>query len=128
MESHCEKRRRSSPFWAYVLIIFGIVWILSKSGWDINLPGVGALFTAIGNIFGHLTNWSDGVNVPILLLIFGILLIAGRRIFGALLLVFLIMILIPNFLIIPGILMLLFFPLILIIIGIVVLTRFFLYI
>jgi len=125
MESHCENRKRSSPFWAYVLIIVGILWILSKSGWDINLPGVGALFNAIGNFFGHLTNWSAGLNVPILLLILGILLIAGRRIFGALLLVLLIMILIPNFIIIPGILMLLFFPVILIIIGIVVLTKLF---
>ena len=125
MESHWEHRRRSNPFWAYVLIIFGILWIMSKSGWDIHLPGFGALFSAIGNFFGHLTHWSAGVNIPIILLILGILLIAGRRVFGTLLLVLLIMILIPNFLIIPGILMILFFPLILILIGIVVLTKLF---
>jgi len=125
MEKHGEHKRHSSPFWAYVLIIFGVLWILGKSGWDINLPGIGNLFTAIGNFFGHLTTWSDGVNVPILLLILGILLIAGRRFLGALLLVLLIMILIPPFLIIPGILLLLFFPVVLIIIGIVILTKLF---
>jgi len=125
MESHYENSRRSSPFWAYVLIIFGILWILNKSGWDVNLPGVGALFAAFGSLFGHLTQWSAGINIPILLLILGILLIAGRRLFGALLLVLLIMILIPHFLIIPGILMIVFFPVILIIIGIVVLTKLF---
>ena len=60
MEKHYEHHRHSSSFWAYVLIIFGIIWLL-----------------------------------------------------------------IPHFLIIPGILMILFFPVILIIIGIIVLTKLF---
>jgi hypothetical protein len=125
MEKHCEHRSNSGSFWAYVLIIFGILWILSKSGWDINLPGVGELFAGIGHFFSNLANWSVGATLPLLIILAGILLIAGRRFFGALLLVLLILIFIPHFLILPGILIIIFLPVVLIIIGIIVLTKLF---
>ena len=125
MERHCEHRHSSGSFWAYVLIIFGVLWILSKSGWDINFPGIGGFFAGIGSFFSNLTHWSGGATLPMLILIAGIVLLAGRRFFGALLFVVLIMIFIPHFLILPGILMIIFFPVILIIIGIIVLTKLF---
>ncbi len=125
MERQIEQKRHSGSFWAYVLIIFGILWILSKNGWEINLPGIGGFFSGIGNLFGNLFQWSAGATVPLLLLFAGIVLIAGRRFFGALLLVLLILILIPHFLIIPGILMIIFLPVVLIIIGIIILTKLF---
>lgn len=125
MEKHCEHQRHSGSFWAYVFIIFGILWILSKSGWDINLPGLGDLFSGIGNFFGSMAHWSAGIAFPLILFIALFVLIAGRRFFGALLFVILILILIPHFLIIPGILVVLFFPVILIIIGIIILTKLF---
>jgi hypothetical protein len=125
MEKHCEQRRHSGSFWAYVLIIFGIIWILSKSGWDINLPNIGGFFAGIGNFFSNMVHWSAGAVLPIMILLAGIVLIAGRRFFGALLFVLLILIFIPHFLIVPGILMMLFLPVILIIIGIVILTKLF---
>jgi hypothetical protein len=125
MERHCEQRRHSGSFWAYVLIIGGLLWIMSKSGWDIHLPGLGDFFNGIGQFFGHLGTWSAGAFLPLLVILAGIILIAGRRFFGALFLVILIMILVPHFLIIPGILMFLFFPVLLIIIGIIILTKLF---
>ena len=125
MERQDEHSRRSGSFWAYVLIILGILWILDKSGWDINLPGFGALFSGIGHFFGSLFNLSAGVTFPLLLLLAGIILIAGRRFFGALLFVLLLLVLIPSFLVIPGIIMIILFPVILIVIGIVVLTKLF---
>jgi hypothetical protein len=125
MERHCEHRHHSGSFWAYVLIIFGVLWILSKSGWEIHFPGIGSFFAGIGSFFSNLAHWSGGATLPILILLAGIVLIAGRRFFGALLFVVLIMIFIPHFLILPGILMIIFFPLILIIIGIIVLTKLF---
>lgn len=125
MEKIREHKSHSGSFWAYVFIIFGIFWILSKSGWDIHLPGIGDLFAGIGNFFGSLVHWTSGFTFPILLLIAAIVLIAGRRFFGALLFVLLLLIIIPNFLVIPGILIILFFPVILIIIGIVLLTKLF---
>jgi len=125
MERIHEDKRNSGSFWAYVLIIIGILWILKKSGWDINLPDIGDFFAGIGNFFGNLFHLTAGSAFPVLILIAGIILIAGRRFFGALLLVLLIMIVIPHFLIIPGILMILFFPIILIIIGIIILSKLF---
>lgn len=125
MERHYEHKRNSGPFWAYVLIIVGILWLLKKSGWDIHFPGIGDIFSAMGLFFSNMAHWSHHSVVPILLLIAGIILIAGRRFFGALLFVILLLILIPHFLIIPGILIALFFPIILIIIGIIILTKLF---
>jgi hypothetical protein len=125
MEKHFEHRRHSGSFWAYVLIIVGILWILKKSGWDINLPGIGEFFTGIGQFFGNLFQMTAFATVPVLIVLFGVLLILGRKFFGALLLVLLVMIIVPHFLIIPGILMIIFFPLILIIVGIIVLTKLF---
>lgn len=123
MERHHEHRKHSGSFWAYVLIIIGILWILKKSGWDINLPGIGDFFAGIGNFFGNFIHLSGAEAIPLLIILAGIILIAGRKFFGALFLVILIMILLPHFLIIPGILMIVFFPLILIIIGIIILSK-----
>ncbi|MEI8114889.1 MAG: hypothetical protein WCI54_14730 [Bacteroidia bacterium] len=125
MEKHIEHKKHSGSFWAYVLIIFGILWILKQSGWDIHFPNIGEFFSGIGNFFGSLGHWSNGTLLPWLVIFFGILLITGRRFIGALLVVILLMIILPHFLIIPGILMVLFFPVILIIIGIVILSKLF---
>lgn len=125
MERHHEQRRNSGTFWAYVLIIVGILWIMKKIGWEFNLPGIGDFVAGVSHFFSNLIHWSAGVTVPILLLIAGIILIAGRRLIGALLLVILLLFLLPHFVIIPGILLILFFPLILIVIGIIILTKLF---
>lgn len=125
MEKHIEHRKSSGTFWAWVLIIFGLIWILNKSGWDVNLPGFGAFFTGIGHFFGSLFRLSAAALLPILIVLAGIMLILGRRFLGALLFVLLFLILIPHFLIVPGILMIVFFPVLLIIIGIIILTKIF---
>jgi hypothetical protein len=125
MERQFEHKRHSGSFWAYVLIIGGLLLIMSKSGWDINLPGFGEFFGGIGRFFGNMAHWSADALLPVLVIFAGIVLIAGRRFFGALFLVILILILIPHFLIIPGILMFLFFPVLLIIIGIIILSKLF---
>ncbi len=125
MEKHIEHKRHSGSFWAYVLIIFGILWILKQSGWDIHFSGIGDFFSGVGHFFSSLANWSIGAIIPILIILIGISLIAGRRFLGALIFVVLLMIFIPHFLIIPGIIMVLFFPIVLIIIGIVILSKLF---
>ncbi len=97
MEKHCEHKRHSGSFWAYVLIIVGILWILKQSGWDINLPGFGEFFAGIGHFFGNLFQMTAFATVPVLIIFFGIMLILGRKFFGALLLVLLVMIILPHF-------------------------------
>jgi hypothetical protein len=125
MEKHIEHKKHSGSFWAWVLIIFGILWILKQSGWDINFPGIGEFFSGVGHLFGSMAHWSFGAIIPILILFIGISILAGRRFFGALFFVILLLIFIPNFLVIPGIIMILFFPLLLIIIGIIILSKLF---
>lgn len=126
MERHCDKRNHSGSFWAYVLIIAGILWLMKQSGWDFNLPGIGGLFSGIGNFISHFTHWiSSAALLPVLVIFIGILLIAGRKVLGAFFLVLLLLIIVPHVLIIPGILMIVFFPIMLILIGIVILTKFF---
>jgi len=126
MEKHCEHKRHSGSFWAYVIIVIGLLWMLKRSGWDINLPGIGDFFSGLGHFFGSFAGWaSSAVLFPVLIIFIGILLLVGRRFFGALFLVLLVMMLLPHLLIIPGILMIVFFPFILIGIGIVILTKLF---
>jgi len=125
MEKYIEHRKHSGSFWAYILIVIGILLILKQSGWDIKLPRIGEFFAGIGQFFGNLASWSTGAAIPALIILAGLVLIIGRRFFGALLLVLLILILVPHFLIIPGILLILFFPVILIIIGIIILSKLF---
>ncbi len=125
MERHCEQRKHSGSFWAYVLIIFGVLWLLKQTGWDIHFPGIGEFFSSIGHFFGNLAQWSFNAAIPVLIILIGVGLILGRRFLGALLFVVLLMLILPNFLIIPGILMILFFPIILIIIGIIILSKLF---
>lgn len=125
MERYHERNRNSGSFLAFVLIIVGILWIMKKSGWDINLPGIGDIISAIGNFISNIAGWSNGVIFPILLLIAGIILITGRRLFWTLLFIIALLMFLPTFLIIPGILLLIFFPVILIIIGIILLSKLF---
>lgn len=125
MERHCEQRKHSGSFWAYVLIIFGVLWLLKQTGWDIHFPGIGEFFSSVGHFFGNLAQWSFSAAIPVLIILIGVGLILGRRFLGALLFVVLLMLILPNFLIIPGILMILFFPIILIIIGIIILSKLF---
>ena len=125
MERHIEHRKHSGSFWAWVLIIFGVLWILKQTGWDIHLPGIGEFFSSVGHFFGNLAQWSFSAAIPVLIILIGVGFILGRRFWGALLFVILLMLILPNFLIIPGILMILFFPIILIIIGIIILSKLF---
>lgn len=125
MEKQCEHKRHSGSFWAYVLIIVGILWLLKRSGWDVNFPGIGDFFAGIGHFFGSLATMSVSALVPILVIFLGVILILGRKFIGALFLVLLFIIILPHFLIIPGILMVVFFPVVLIIIGIIILTKLF---
>jgi hypothetical protein len=125
MDKNIEHQKHSGSFLAWVLIIFGILWILKQSGWDIHFPNIGEFFSGIGNFFGTLAHWSGRAILPLLIITFGIILILGRKFFGALFLVIILLIVIPNFLIIPGILMIIFFPIILIIVGIIILSKLF---
>ena len=72
MERQIEHKKSSGSFWAYVLIIVGVLWLLQKSGWNINLPGFGDFFAGIGSFFGNLFHLSAAAVLPMLIIFFGL--------------------------------------------------------
>lgn len=123
MEKQCDKKSESGSFLAYVLIIVGILWILKRGGWEINLPGFHEFFSGIANVFRSLASFSTEALIPIVLIFLGIMVIAGRKVIGAIILVLILLLIVPHFLIIPGIILIVFFPIILIILGIILISK-----
>ncbi|HAZ02043.1 MAG: hypothetical protein A2W90_09050 [Bacteroidetes bacterium GWF2_42_66] len=124
MEDHYRQRRSGSTL-AWILIIIGLVLILKNSGWGINIPGIGSVFTGIGHFIGDVFHFFVHIGWPVVLIIAGIILLAGRKLIGGLILFLLLLFILPKFILIPGILLIIFFPLILIVAGIVILTKLF---
>ena len=125
MENYSHRQKHSGSLLAWILIIVGIVLILGRAGWNISLPGLGAIVHWIGQFVGDVFHFITRIGWPALLVIAGIILLTGRRLIGGLLLFLVLLFILPNFIIIPGILLIIFFPLILIIVGIVILTKLF---
>ncbi|WP_159518733.1 hypothetical protein [Sunxiuqinia indica] len=121
---HARERKSRGSFLGTVLVVIGILWILKEIGWQLGLPGWHVVQDAGASFLNIFHFGAISVTWPVILLLVGVLLIVGRRLIGALFLVFAILFLLPH-LIIPGILLVLFFPLILIILGIVLISKLF---
>ena len=124
--SYCSQsdpdKRRGGSFLGTILIIIGLLWILKEFGWQLGFPAVESVRHAIAGVFAIFRVHAWTFALPVLLLIAGVLLVAGHRGIGILLLVLAVLFLMPH-LIIPGILAIIFFPVLLIIVGIIFLTR-----
>lgn len=125
MEEHLHRPRKSGSTFAWILIIVGVILILKHSEWGFNIPGLGSIFHGIGQFMGDVFHFIVSIGWPAVLIIAGIILLTGRRIIGGLILLLVLLFILPNFILIPGILLFVFFPLILIIVGIVFLTKLF---
>ncbi|WP_299580974.1 hypothetical protein [uncultured Sunxiuqinia sp.] len=122
-ERKCSKERKSDgSFLGTVLIIVGVLWILKEFGWHIGLPGWHAVREGMSNFFNIFHVGAVSITWPVILLIVGVLLLAGRRLVGALLLVLAVLFVLPH-VIIPGILTIVFFPIILVVVGIILISK-----
>ena len=122
-DKHPQRERKSSgSLLGTVLIIIGLLWILKEFGWHIGLPGWHAVREGATNFFNIFHVGAITITWPVILLIVGILLLAGRRLIGTLLIIVAVLFLLPHF-IIPGILTILFFPVILLVVGIILIIR-----
>lgn len=103
---------------AIVLIAFGAFWLLKKSGLFFLPPFVAlkSLTAPLYSIVHVLFSW------PFILILVGLILMAGRRSSGIVLLVIGGIFLIPKLFLFTG-LALLFFPLLFIVLGIALLAR-----
>jgi len=118
-----HERKSGSSFLGVVLIAIGVLWILKETGWHIGLPDWHSVHQA-GSSFMNLFHFgSISLGWPIIILIVGLLLLAGRRVFGALLVCLAVFLFLPHFSIISGIFALLFFPVVLLVIGIILVSR-----
>lgn len=117
-----REKRSGGSFLGIILIIIGLLWLLKEIGWHVGFPDWGTVrdsTSGFRNIF-HFGAWA--VSWPVVLLVVGVLLIAGRRLIGALLVFLALFLFLPG-IIIPGILAILFLPVILIVVGIILISR-----
>ena len=117
-----KEKKSGGSFLGFILITIGIIWLLKETGWHVGLPGWGMLQESTSDFFNifHFGAWS--VTWPVILLVVGVVLIAGRRLIGAFLIVFALLLFLPV-IIVPGIIAMLFFPVVLVIAGIIIISK-----
>lgn len=119
---HKREKNSSGSFLGVILIIVGVLWVLKEIGWHIGLPGWHTIREATSSLMNVFHFGALSVTWPIILLIAGVLLIAGRRLVGLLLILFAVFFILPHF-IIPGILAIIFFPVLLVVLGIILISK-----
>jgi predicted membrane protein len=104
---------------AYVLIGFGLYLLLSKSGFV--FPDLHCIITPIVGVFKSLFNFI--FSWPFILLFIGLILLAGKRSGGLVLLVIAALFILPKVVVLSGIAMFILFPIALIVLGIALLIH-----
>ncbi len=120
MEDVKHKRDNSRSVLAIVLIVIGVLWLLRKMGFYFEFPRV--FWENIYFPFRHFfQNWGHiFISWPMILIIVGVILMAGRRSAGLILLVIGAVFLIPRIFFLHGITITLLFPVLLIGIGVAI--------
>ncbi|WP_167605155.1 LiaF transmembrane domain-containing protein [Maribellus sediminis] len=123
MENRVEQQDNSRKVLAIVLIVLGILLVLKKSGAIYNFP-----FFHLNNVFFPFQNAFHSIghvvfSWPVILLIVGIVLLAGRRSGGWVLVVIGGLFLLPKLFVLSGAAIVLLLPLILIGVGIAIVAR-----
>ncbi len=123
MEHASQKRDNSRLVLAIVLILIGVLWILKKLGFYIELQPF--MYDNIFNPFVRFFhNWIRIIfSLPMILIIVGIVLLAGKRKGGIILLIIGSVFLLPKLFFVPGITASLIFPLFLVGIGVAMVAR-----
>jgi hypothetical protein len=108
---------------AWVLIGIGIFWILRKIGLYFDIPHFyfQNIFFPFKNIFHDFTHII--FSWQMVLIIVGLILMAGKRSAGIVLIILGGIFLLPKFLIVPGLTFSMFFPVLLIGLGIAMIVR-----
>jgi hypothetical protein len=108
---------------AYVLIGIGIIWILRKIGLYFEIPHFyfQNIFFPFKDIFQDLTHFI--FSWQMILIIVGLILMAGKRSAGIVLIVIGGIFLLPKFLILPGLTFSMFFPVLLVGLGVAMIAR-----
>ncbi len=124
-ETYSHNKHRSGSSFAWILIVVGIILLIKQTELGAYIPGISTIIHAIGSAVHEVVHFVGKIGWPIFLIIAGVILLTGRRILGTLILILLLLFILPNFIVIPGILLFLFFPLILLVVGIIILSKMF---
>jgi hypothetical protein len=123
MDNKPQKKDNTRTFFAFVLIGIGIIWLLQKAGPVFKIAGlqIQHLFFPFRPAFHELGNLIFSWQV--VLIAVGIVLLAGRRPFGIVLIILGGIFLIPKILIFPHIAFSFVIPMLLIGAGVVLIAR-----
>ena len=118
-----NQKDNSRKILAIVLIVFGFLLILKQSGVFFEYP-----FLQLKSVFMPIRHAFQGVghilfSWPVILILVGLILMAGRRSAGVVLLIIGGIFLLPKLFFLSGAAMLLFLPLVLIVVGIAIVAR-----
>jgi hypothetical protein len=122
MESK-PQNNNSKVVLAWILIGIGIIWILRKIGYYFEIPHFyfQNIFFPFKNIFHDLTRFL--FSWQMVLIIVGLVLMAGKRSAGVVLIVIGGLFLLPKLFVVPGLTFTMFFPLLLVGLGIALIMR-----
>jgi hypothetical protein len=122
MESK-PQNNNSKVVLAWVLIGIGIIWLLRKIGLYFDFPHFyfHNIFFPFKNIFHDVTHFLFSWQMVLILV--GLILLAGRRSTGIVLIVIGGIFLLPKFLILPGLTFSMFFPVLLAGLGVALIAR-----
>ena len=114
------KKNNGISLLGILLVVVGTLWFLKELHWlsDFfvwNNP-IDQVVRVIQGIFNTAV---ASVGLPAVLLVAGIILLAGRRLIGTLLILMALLFFLPH-LILPGIILVILFPVLLIIVGIII--------
>lgn len=118
-----KEQDNSKKVLAVFLIVFGLLWIIKQSGIFYAFPFIhlNHVFTPVGKVFGSLAHVV--FSWPMVLIFVGLVLMAGKRSAGLVLLIIGGIFLLPKLLFFSGAMFLLFLPLLLIGVGIAIVAR-----
>lgn len=124
-QERTQKKENSNEVLALVLIGIGLVWLLKQSGFFFDFPffNFHDIFSPVRSAFhsfGHFV-----FSMPVILIIIGAILMAGKRSGGVVLLIIGGLFLLPKLIFISGAAIVFLFPILLIALGIVLIARLF---
>ncbi|HPF52911.1 MAG TPA: hypothetical protein PK335_15125 [Draconibacterium sp.] len=121
-QEHVKDRDQSRKVLAIFLIVIGFLWIARQSGIFYGFPffHINHIFAPVGRIFGSMGHLI--FSWPMILILVGVVLMAGKRSAGLVLLVIGGIFLLPKLFLFSGA-VILFFPLVLIAVGIAIVAR-----
>lgn len=118
-----RNKEQSRNVLAIVLIVIGVLWIIRQTGFYYGFPffHLGQVFEPVGRVLGSFTHLI--FSWPMILILVGLVLMAGKRSAGLVLLIIGGIFLLPKLFLFSGAMVILFLPLVLIVVGIAIVAR-----